>query len=280
MTSIPVDSAARDITAWVKFISTAQIPVLKNTARQIGALLEDEDKISARGITTVVLSDPMMVFKVLSYSQRHKGRSQLHDLVQVEQAVIMMGTSAFFRDIPPTPLIEDALKSDLPALTHLLKLIRRAHRAAKFAVDWAAYFNDLHSEEVLIAALLHDLAEMLMWCYAPDKMNKIFAMQHADKTIRSRTAQQAVLGFMLHDLQKEIVQAFQLPPLLYKLMQDEMSQDQRVRNVTLAVNLARHSANGWDDAALPDDYRDIAELLRMDVDKVMRIVGAPDATQL
>jgi len=43
----------------------------------------------------------------------------------------------------------------------------------------------------------------------------------------------------------------------------------------LAVNFARHSANGWDDAALPDDYRDIAELLRVDTVKVMRLVGAP-----
>lgn len=277
MTSVPVDIAARDIGAWVKYMSTAQIPVLKSTARQIAALLLEEDKISARGITTVVLNDPMMVFKVLSYSQRHKGRSQLHDLVQVEQAIIMMGTAAFFRDIPPVPLVEDTLKANLPALAQLLKLIRRAHRAAKFAVEWAAHFNDLHSEEVLIAALLHDLAEMLMWCYAPDKMNEIHAMQQADKTLRSKAVQQEVLGFKLHDLQKEIVEAFQLPPLLSKLMQDEASHEQRVKNVTLAVNLARHSANGWDDAALPDDYRDIAELLRMDVDKVMRIIGVPDA---
>ena len=277
MTSVPVDMAAKDIGAWVKFMSTAQIPVLKSTARQIATLLLEEDKISARGITTVVLNDPMMVFKVLSYSQKHKGRSQLHDLVQVEQAVIMMGTAAFFRDIPPVPLVEDTLKANLPALAQLLKLIRRAHRAAKFAVEWAAHFNDLHSEEVLIAALLHDLAEMLMWCYAPDKMIEIHAMQQADKTLRSKVVQQDVLGFKLHDLQKEIVEVFQLPPLLSKLMQDEASQDQRVRNVTLAVNLARHSANGWDDAALPDDYRDIAELLRMDVDKVMRIIGVPSA---
>lgn len=277
MTSVPVDMAARDISAWVKYISTAQIPVLKSTARQVASLLAEEDKISARGITAVVLNDPMMVFKVLSYSQRHKGKSQLHDLIQVEQAIIMMGTSAFFRDIPPAPLIEDTLKTNLVALAQLLKLIRRAHRAAKFAVEWAAHFNDLHSEEVLIAALLHDLAEMLMWCYAPDKMNTIHSMQQADKTLRSKAAQQEVLGFKLHDLQKEIVEAFQLPPLLSKLMHDDASQEQRVRNVTLAVNLARHSANGWDDAALPDDYRDIAELLRMDVDKVMRIIGVPDA---
>jgi hypothetical protein len=58
-------------------------------------------------------------------------------------------------------------------------------------------------------------------------------------------------------------------------MQDSAAGEQRVRNVQLAVNFARHSAHGWDDAALPDDYRDIAELLRMDVDRVMRLVGVP-----
>jgi hypothetical protein len=31
--------------------------------------------------------------------------------------------------------------------------------------------------------------------------------------------------------------------------------------VALAVRLARHSANGWQDSALPDDYRDIAQFL-------------------
>jgi hypothetical protein len=134
----------------------------------------------------------------------------------------------------------------------------------------------MHAEEVRTAALLHDLAEMLMWCFAPDKMNVIYTMQHADKSIRSITAQQEVLGFKLHDLQIELVEAFQLPPLLSKLMQDSTSGEQRVRNVTLAINLARHSANGWDDAALPDDYRDISELLRIDIDRVMHIVGAPD----
>jgi HD-like signal output (HDOD) protein len=275
MASIPVDMAAKDINAWVNYIGTAAIPVLKLTAREIAHLKEDEDNISARAITAVVLNDPMMVFKVLSYSQKHKGKSQLQDLVQVEQAVLMMGTSAFFRNIPPAPLVEDTLKTNLPALTHLLRLIRRAHRAANFAANWAAHLMDLHSEEILIAALLHDLSEMLMWCYAPDKMNAIYAIQHADKSLRSKAVQQEVLGFKLQDLQQKIVEAFQLPPLLSKLMQDDASHEQRVRNVTLAVNLARHSANGWDDAALPDDYRDVAELLRMDVEKAMRVIGVP-----
>lgn len=279
MVAIPADLAARDLNAWVSFLKTAEIPVLKQTAREIGRLQEDEDNLSARAITSAVLNDPMMVFKVLSYAQKHKSRSQLQDLAQVEQAIMMMGTGTFFRNIPPVPLVEDALKNNLTALMQLLKLIKRAHRAANFAADWAAHLNDLHAEEVLVAALLHDLSEMLMWCYAPEKMNQIHHIQNTDKTLRSKAVQHEVLGFVLHDLQAQLVEIFQLPPLLGKLMQDGALNEPRVRNVTLAVNLARHSANGWDDAALPDDYRDIAELLRLDINRVMRVVGVPDVQQ-
>ncbi|MDP1659543.1 MAG: HDOD domain-containing protein [Methylotenera sp.] len=275
MSSTPQELVTRDISAWIDFIRKAEIPVLKHTAREIARLKEDEDNLSARAISSAVLNDPMMVFKVLSFSQKHKGKKQLQDLVQADQAILMMGTSSFFLNLQPKVLVEDILKSNLPALMHLLRLVRRSHQAAHFAADWATHLADLHAEEVRTAALLHDLAEMLMWCFAPDKMNTIHAMQHADKTLRSVAVQQEVLGFRLQDLQKELVEIFQLPPLLSKLMQDNASSEQRVRNVMLAVNLARHSANGWDDAALPDDYSDIAELLRMDIDRVMRIVGAP-----
>lgn len=268
-------SASQDVRAWVKFLKTADIPVLKQTAREIARLKEDEDNVSARDIAMVVLNDPMMVFKVLTYAQVHKGRNQLQDLAQVEQALLMMGTSAFFNHIPPSPVVEDLLSPHLARLMDLLKLIVRAHRASRYAAEFAAHLMDLHAEEVRVAALLHDLSEMLMWCFASDKMSQIAKLQQADSALRSKAAQEQVLGFKLTDLQKELIQAFQLPPLLAELMEDESSESQRVKNVRIAVNLARHSANGWDNAALPDDYRDVAALLRVDVDRALHIIGVP-----
>lgn len=269
------DKNRKDIASWVAFLSKAEIPVLKHTAKEMLRLQEDEDKISARAISSVVTQDPMMVFRLLRYSQTHKHKNQQQDLVSVEQAIMMMGMTAFFKNLPPEPLVQDVLKTNLTAQTHLLKLIHRAHRAARYAGDWAAMLYDLKAEEVAIAALMHDLAEMLMLCFSPESMNKIYAMQSADKTLRSHVVQEEVLGFRLLDLQKQLGEVCQLPPLLSKLIQDGNSHDRRVKNVSLAVNLARHSSHGWDDAALPDDYRDISELLRIDIEKTMRIVGAP-----
>jgi hypothetical protein len=58
------------------------------------------------------------------------------------------------------------------------------------------------------------------------------------------------------------------------LLDPAQANTTRVRNVMLTVNLARHSAQGWDNAALPDDCREIGALLRMEPDKVMTLVMA------
>jgi len=264
---------------WLKRITKVQIPVLKQTARSLAKLKLDEDNLSARDITLAVLSDPFMVFKILSYANNNPGKRQLQHIVEVEQAIIMMGTSTFYRHLSPDLLVDDRLKDNIPALTHLLKLIKRAHKAAFYADDWAALRKDLHSEEVWIAALLHDLGEMLMWCFAPEQMNRIFEMQKKDKSLRTKTAQELVLGFHLSDLQKALIKTHHMPPLLSSLMDDENKQrlDIRATNVSLAVNLARHIANGWDDAALPDDYEAIAKFLHVDVERVLFLIKHPSA---
>jgi len=113
-----------------------------------------------------------------------------------------------------------------------------------------------------------------MWCFAPNEMLQVNNLKKQNKAMRSAAAQERVFGFSLNQLQLELAIKWKLPKLLITLMDDSCSSLQRVRNVTLAVNLARHSANGWDDAALPDDYEDIARLLHMQASEIMIIVGA------
>ncbi len=263
---------------WVSFLSQAEIPVLKQTARKLEEVHADEARLSARSVAHVIAADPMMTVKLLRYLQEHKRRSQEHEVMLVEQALIMLGVEAFFNKVPAQPLLQDVMKDNLDALVHLLHVLHRAHRASEYAFDWAVRMSDLHYEEVRIAALLHDLAEILMWCFAPQEMLTIREMQRKDSTLRTRAAQEHVLGFNLLDMQKQLVKEWHLPELLLTLMDDACVNHQRVRNVILAVNLARHSAHGWDNAALPDDYKDIAELLRMTPEQVMAMLGVNEGT--
>jgi len=124
--------------------------------------------------------------------------------VQVEQAIMMMGFGTFFREVAPAPVVEDILRGQVDALLQLLQTVRLAQRASRYAFDWALLLHDLHAEEVRIAALLSSLGEMLMWCFNPQPMLGMRAMQAADKGLRSAEVQQQVLGFRGMDLQQAL----------------------------------------------------------------------------
>lgn len=265
-------SEVKNLEYWVAMLTHADLPVLKQTARELAELREDDKRLTANSVAEVIACDPLMTVKLLRYLQKHKHKIQTTEIVQVEQALLMLGLGTFFNKIAPQPLVEDMLQSHLVALPRTLRVVHRSHRASEYAKDWAVQQRDLHYEEVRVAALLHDLAEILMWCFAPDLMLEIRELRHKDSTMRSQSAQELVLGFNIHELQKELVVQWGLPQLLFNLMNDYSSNSPRLRNVVLAVNLARHSARGWDDAALPDDYKDIGELLRMKAEDVMKMI--------
>ncbi len=103
-------------------------------------------------------------------------------------------------------------------------------------------------------------------------MLKLRTIQQQDKTLRSIVAQAQVIGFSLDEIKPALVIKWSLPKLLITRVDDQHEKPERVRNVLLAVNLARHLANGWDDAVLSDDYRDIAELLKLNVNEVINLI--------
>lgn len=267
----------QSLAVWLAFLSRADIPVLRHTTRELERLRADESLLNARNIADVVTDDPLMTAKLLRYLQTHKHRNQKYELVDVKQALLMLGLDPFFREVPAMPVAEDMLHDHRTALVHLLQTVRRAQRAAYYAYDWALRLHDLHAEEVYVSALLTYVSEMLMWCFNPGPMLEIARRQAADPGLRSMDVQQQVLGFAGVDLQRQLTAEWQLPELLKDLTDPARANTIRVRNVVLAARLARHSAQGWDNAALPDDYREIAALLRMEPDKVMALVKRPPA---
>lgn len=267
----------KSLAAWLASFGQAEIPVLRHTVRELERLCADETLLNARSVADVVTDDPLMTVKLLRYLQTHKHRNQKYELVDVKQALLMLGLDTFFREVPATPVAEDMLSDHRVALVHLLQTVRRAQRAAHFAYDWALRLHDLHAEEVHVSALLTYASEMLMWCFNPGPMLEIARRQAADPALRSVDVQKQVLGFAGVDLQRQLTTEWLLPELLRNLTDPALAHTTRVRNVMLAVDLARHSAQGWDNPALPDDYREIAALLRMEPDKVMALVKAPPA---
>jgi hypothetical protein len=267
-----INEAPRDPAAWAHLLSTVEVPVLQRTIEELARLREDEDRITPRDISRVLLHDPLFTLRVLLYLQAHRRPNQVTDITTVEHALMMLGVTPFFERFANLPSVENALAEHPLAIAGLMDVISRAHCAALYARDWAAVRHDIKADEVAIAALLHDIAEMLLWCFAPEMALRILNMLRADSTLRTRVAQTTVLGFRVLELQNALMIEWKLAAMLQSLMDDAHASQVRQMIVSLAVNLARHSVHGWDNPALPDDYAEIQKLLSLTEEDVMERV--------
>jgi HD-like signal output (HDOD) protein len=256
------------LNAWGVYLDQAPLPVLRRTATELARLKEKEDDLNGRDLTAVILHDPIMTVKVLRYLESHRGRSQVTDITTIDRALMMIGTTPFFKQFADQPIIEEKLADYPPALEGMMQVMSRARHAAMYALDWSVLRHDVDIDEVVVAALLRDLAEMLLWCFAPGQMLEVRDRMRHDPTMRSAAAQQEVLSFRVIELQIALASTWHLPKLLLSLMDESHAELPRTKCVALAVALARHSANGWTDAALPDDFAAIRDFLKIAPDEV------------
>jgi len=274
-----IDQALADLESWIGAFKEAELPVLRHTLSAIDKLREHAENANANILSSVILQDPLMTLRVLAYLEKNRGKRQDTDITTIGRALMMMGVDPFFKAFENLPLVEDQLKPHPQALLGLLKVIGRTRKATQWAREWAVHRRDLNAEEITVVTLLHDVTEILMWCFAPKLALRVRDMQAKDPSLRSADAQREVYGLPLDELQAALVHAWRLPKLLVQLLDPANAELPRVLNVKLAVDLARHSAHGWEDPALPDDYRAIEKLLFLRHDQLLTRLGQQAETE-
>lgn len=257
---------------WVQQLGRREPPVLARTARELARLAADEDNATPQRVADVVLHDPLMTLKVLQFIQLNRHASQRTEITTIAHALMMLGLGPFFRHFGRQATLEAQLEAYPPALEGALAVASRARHAALYARDWATERHDIEVDEVMTAALLHDVAELLLWCTAPTRAMRIQQALQDDHTLRSEQAQMAELGVTLVDVQLAAAREWRLPAVLHNLMDDRHARRPRESNVILAAAVARHSARGWNDAALAHDYEEIGRVLGLPAESVRRRV--------
>ena len=262
----------RDVDGWVRYFQQLEIPVLASTAAAIEEMRLIEDDVDARIISEVIGRDPLMTLKLLVYASTQGSNRRLTDAETVVEALVLMGITPFFRAFGPQPTVEDHLAGHPEALAGLRHVLLRADRAARFAASFAIHRADHDAIVLHEAAQLHDFTEMLLWLHAPALALELQRRQRADSTLRSCAAQRDVLNAELNDIQHVLMQLWRLPEILVRITDDSHAENSQVRNVLLAIRVARHTMHGWDNPALPDDIRDIAALLHLSVEPTRQLL--------
>jgi HD-like signal output (HDOD) protein len=250
-----------DLAQWTRYFRDAEIPVLAATSAALEALRLVEDDVDASMLTDVIQRDPLMTIKLMAHVASKRRSTDITETETVTSSLVMMGISPFFRNFGLQPTVEDRLQDQPLALQGLQELLHRSERAGHFALGFAVHRGDPDAGVIQQAAVLHEFAEMLMWCHAPALELKMREAQRLDPALRTANIQRSVLGIELDDLGQALMRLWHLPELLVRISDGKHPDHANVRNVTLAVRLARHTMYGWDNPAMPDDVDDVAKLL-------------------
>lgn len=270
--------ALRDKAAWVAHFDHATLPVLASTALALEELRGNEDAVDAHMLAESIGNDPLMTLKLLAHVAHLRRGREGSEVETVTEALVMLGIPPFFRAFGPQETVDERLAGQPEALNGFDTVLSRSHRAARFAIGFAVHRMDPDAAVIHEAALLHDFAELLLWLHAPTLALQIRQQQAGDATLRSVSVQQALLNVELGDLQHTLMEAWRLPSLLVRITDDHApAMTSQLRNVLLAIRVARHSAHSWDNAALPDDLREISELLLLSADATARLLQEIDA---
>lgn len=261
----PISEPLPDLASWTEHFRKLEIPVLSVTADSLEVLRAKEDSVDANLIGELIGNDPLMTLKVMAYASSHRGRREVTQTETVTATLVMMGISPFFSAFGQQPKVEEHLAAHPEALAGLHASVRRTHRAANYALAFAVHRMDPDAAVVHAVALLHEFADLLLWCHAPILQLRIQERQAADSTLRSNTVQREELNIEVGDLQASLMRSWALPELLTQMGDDVHASNASVKSIDLAARLARHSARTWRNAAIPDDVKEIAELLHLSV---------------
>lgn len=126
--------------------------------------------------------------------------------------------------------------------------------------------------EVSLATLLHDVGEMALWAFQPDKAAEIEDLIHHEKDLSRDSAQTQVLGFSCAALSAALASEWRLPLLVHESLKPENSSRPRIKIILLALQIARLAEQGWYSTNVENAIEEVAGVLRLSRSEMTSIV--------
>lgn len=254
------------LNVWAGKLRHAVLPALPHTIQDLKHLIHNEQARTWQ-LANVAEKDPGLCVALLRKVNSGRQNRLYSEINTIEKAMMMLGMTQVQSLLNAVPLFP-AFADDDPR-QNAIRLMAQSYHAAWQARNLARLRKDLEPDEVFLVTLIHQLGEVLLWLYAPDKMQELETFARQQK-IQLQQAQSAVLGFGLNHLSLMLARHWQLPSLLRDSLKSENASLARPYGIMLAVQLARAVENGWYKADVTVVFKEITKLTGYDFATVSR----------
>jgi HD-like signal output (HDOD) protein len=256
---------------WVTFLETQDVPVLRRTIQELDRLRPSAERLTASQLAVVILRDPLMTLKVLRLANSARRGRLGTEITSVEHAIMMLGAVPLFKQFSSMAALEDMLAQQQPVLTSVLQVYSRSLHAAYQARQWAIQHQDIRVEEVYIAALLHDMSNIMLWIYAPQRAQEIRAAVRRERLYYG-VVHEKIMGFCVADFRLALAAAWHVPEMLAELVDCRNAGIPRVQGVLLGVSIAHIAERGWYGAQMEATLEAMADNLNLPLETTTWLV--------
>jgi HD-like signal output (HDOD) protein len=232
------------IKAWIKLAANEPLPQMRTTSRALRRLarFNDPDLSQIVGVIRQDCGFSIQLFRRLS---ELKTERQVSEVTTLERAVVMIGSGRVLSLVDELPVVEELLAGD--RLAGYMKVVTRSYHAARQALDWARVRGDGVPQEVGLAALMYDFAELVLWRFGEEVMLKLEQVSVMDSFDEAGQEKQEieVLGFTMQTLGRELAKRWQLPSLVHTCLIPISALEPRTLGPIFAAKLARAAQHGW-----------------------------------
>jgi hypothetical protein len=208
---------------WAAFWRGKSLPILPETLAELGRQSRRIDRVQAAQIAEIVMADPLLAVQVLRFINQRERTSLAADIVSIEKAVMLMGVQPFFDRFSRLQSIETVMPADSPAAVQLQQLIIETDLLLRLSRELAEQRYDARPEEIIMAALLAKLNDMLT-LLAPV----------LDSQAPPPASQLAPL-----------LKVFRIPDVIVGLLEDRGEAVPRETLQLAIVSLLHHLRRGW-----------------------------------
>lgn len=238
---------------WSAYLTAQQLPVMPRSKQALLALeAEKAGEMTATDLVVLADGDPFLCLCLLREAESRRSARLGHETSTPLAAVMQLGVTSFRELLFASPETDDSRPG-------LANCEARAVMAGQLAAAWSAARSDVSPDEVLMAALLSEIGELLLWHFAPELPQGALEALASGETRRTEAAQEAVCGFKFQDLTLKCAEIWKLPNILIQLIRGHDTV--RANLARLSRNVARHLITGPDNPALPDDLASAKRLL-------------------
>jgi len=250
----PAHSKHWRVDQWAAYLTVQRLPVMARSKAAFAALeaAQDDTAISPRAFADLANRDPFFCLSLLREAEGRRTSRLGHETTTPLAAVLQMGETGV-RDLLMSSPESDEMNQGLIACES------RAVLAGRLAAAWSSARADVSPDELVMAALLAEIGELMLWHFAPDLPQAALDSLASGASRRTSQAQELSCGFKFKDLTVKCAEIWNLPVILVQLIRGTDSA--RANIARICINTARHLAAGFDNPALPDDIADIKQLI-------------------